>query len=77
LLPCAWKQAQFDVVSHYPQLTERIYALERSNVTLRQGRWYDEEFKAYIVGDTDLERDPPVCIGLTGKHALRLRYGGS
>jgi hypothetical protein len=66
LLPCAWKQAQFEVAGHYPQLAGRVYALERSNVTFRQGRWYDEEFKAYIVGDTDLDRDPPVSIGLTG-----------
>ena len=66
LLPCAWKQAQFDVAGRYPQLAKRVYALERSPVTLRQGRWYDDEFKAYIVGDTDLERDPPVTIGLTG-----------
>ena len=66
LLPCAWKQAQFDVAGRYPQLARRVYALERSPVTLRQGRWYDDEFKAYIVGDTDLERDPPVSIGLTG-----------
>jgi hypothetical protein len=66
LLPCAWKQAQFDVAGHYPQLARRVYALERSTVNFRQGRWYDDEFKAYIVGDTDLERDPPVSIGLTG-----------
>ncbi|MEN3335434.1 MAG: hypothetical protein V7641_4799 [Blastocatellia bacterium] len=66
LLPCAWKQAQYEVAGHYPQLARRVYALERSNVTFRQGRWYDDEFKAYIVGDTDLERDPPVSIGLTG-----------
>ena len=66
LLPCAWKQAQFEVAAHYPQMTRRVYALERSDVTLRHGRWYDEEFKAYIVGDTDIERTPPVTIGLTG-----------
>ena len=66
LLPCAWKQAQFEVAGHFPQVAERVYTLERSAVTLRQGRWYDDEFKAYIVGDTDLERDPPVTIGLTG-----------
>ena len=66
LLPCAWKQAQFEVAAHYPQLARRIYALARSGVRFRQGRWYDDEFQAYIVGDTDLERDPPVCIGLTG-----------
>ena len=66
LLPCAWKQAQYEVAGHYPQLARHVYALERSNVTFRQGRWYDDEFKAYIVGDTDLDRDPPVTIGLTG-----------
>jgi hypothetical protein len=66
LLPCAWKQAQFEVAGHYPKLAERVYTLERSSVRFRQGRWYDDEFKAFIVGDTDLERDPPVCIGLTG-----------
>jgi hypothetical protein len=66
LLPCAWKQAQFEVAGHFPQVAERVYTLERSAVTLRQGRWYDDEFKAYIVGDTDLERNPPVMIGLTG-----------
>lgn len=66
LLPCAWKQAQFDVAGRYPQLVKRIYALDRSTVAIRRGRWYDDEFKAYIVGDTDLERDPPVTIGLTG-----------
>jgi len=66
LLPCAWKQAQFEMAGHYPQLARRIYALEKSSVRFRQGRWYDDEFHAYIVGDTDLERDPPVCIGLTG-----------
>lgn len=66
LLPCAWKQAQFDVVTHFPQVRRRVYALERSKVAFREGRWYDDEFKAFIVGDTDLERDPPVTIGLTG-----------
>ena len=66
LLPCAWKQAQFDVASRFPQISRRVYALERSKVAFRQGRWYDDEFKAFIVGDTDLENDPPITIGLTG-----------
>jgi len=66
LLPCAWRQAQFEVAGHFPQVARRVYKLERSAVTLRKGRWYDDQFKAYIVGDTDLDRDPPVTIGLTG-----------
>ena len=66
LLPCAWKQAQFEVANRFPQVNQRVYALERSKVAFRQGRWYDDEFKAFIVGDTDLENDPPITIGLTG-----------
>src|SRR5262249_11898646 len=62
-LHCDGKRANFEVGGHYPKLARRIYALAKSSVRFRQGRWYDDEFQAYIVGDTDLERDPPVCIG--------------
>src|SRR5438132_1928920 len=49
LLPCAWKQAQFAVATRFPRVSRRVYTLERSKVTFRQGRWYDDEFKAFIV----------------------------
>jgi len=66
LLPCAWGAAQKEVEQRYPALTAGINQLKRPEVAIRQGPWFDRELGDYVDGDTDLENDPPITLGVTG-----------
>ena len=66
LLPCAWREAQREFEQKYPELTRRVESLPRCRVSFRNGPWYDPKIDDYIDGDTFLNNDPPIKIGLTG-----------
>jgi hypothetical protein len=66
LLPCAWDEARRQMRKRYSDYSERIGQLERPEISFRKGEWYDRQLREYVVGDTDLNDDPPIQIGLTG-----------
>jgi hypothetical protein len=66
LLPCAWKVAQQEIDRRYPDVAMAITQLKRPDVGFRQGPWFAEEDGSYVDGDTDLDNDPPITLGLTG-----------
>jgi hypothetical protein len=65
LLPCAWKMAQQEIGRRYPDVAMAITQLKRPDVGFRNGPWFDEE-DGYVDGDTDLDNDPPITLGITG-----------
>jgi hypothetical protein len=70
LLPCAWEEAQRQMIARFAKHSEGIGQLERPNINFRRGEWYDAQLREYVVGDTDLHDDPPIQVGLTGDNVF-------